>query len=384
MKLSKLYSNIPDIFAPIEFNKDSNVVVGEIRLPETRQKDTHNLGKTTLGRLIDFCFLADREAKFFLFKHFDLFKAFTFFLEIELIDHSFVTVRRSVSEASRIALHSHRARYQDFTMLPQSSWDHNDVPLDRARELLDGILDWRDVEHWSYRKGLGYLLRSQDDYGDVFRLRKFANAHADWKPYLAHILGFDAKLVEKHYSLSDELDKKQEHVAAMRSELGASEVDASKIDGMLLLKQRELGGKQRLLDAFDFRTQDKSYTKQLVDDVDREIASLNARRYSLSQNRKKIVLSLEEDEIHFDPDEAAEIFREASVIFAGQIKRDFEQLIAFNRAVTDERRGYLEEEREQIDAELKEIAGNLNALGKRHSEMLSFLTGTDSFQKLRG
>ena len=63
MKLSKLYSNKPDLFEPVEFIQGLNVVMAEIRLPENRKKDTHNLGKTTLGRLLDFGFLARRKAR---------------------------------------------------------------------------------------------------------------------------------------------------------------------------------------------------------------------------------------------------------------------------------------------------------------------------------
>ncbi len=67
----------------IEFSRELNVVLAEIRLPENRDRDTHNLGKTTLGRLIDFGFLAGRDANFFLFRHLDRFLDFVFYLEIE-------------------------------------------------------------------------------------------------------------------------------------------------------------------------------------------------------------------------------------------------------------------------------------------------------------
>jgi uncharacterized protein YydD (DUF2326 family) len=49
MKPSKLYSNRPGAFAPVEFEPELNVVLAEIRLPENRNRDTHNLGKTTLA-----------------------------------------------------------------------------------------------------------------------------------------------------------------------------------------------------------------------------------------------------------------------------------------------------------------------------------------------
>lgn len=383
MKLSRLYSNKPDLFEPVEFVQGLNVVMAEIRLPENRNKDTHNLGKTTLGRLLDFGFLAKRDPKFFLFKHVELFQDFIFFLEIELEDASFVTIRRGVEEATKISFKRHEAGHQDLSGLPLVEWDHQDMPFERARDLLDGLLDWRALKPWAFRKGLGYLLRSQDDFRDVFHLRKFAAAHSDWKPFLAHVLGFDSQFVEQHYEKEEQLAQRQSTAQTIKNELGGSIEDISKIEGILLLKQKEAEKKQKLLDAFDFRAQDKDSTKQLVDDIDERIASLNAERYSLNQSKKKIVASLEEDQILFNPDEAQRLFEEVGVLFKGQIKKDFQQLIAFNRAITDERRGYLQEERAEVEAELKRINAELNALGKKRSDMLSFLSGTDIFGKYK-
>lgn len=383
MKPSKLYSNRPTVFAPVEFEPELNVVLAEIRLPENRDRDTHNLGKTTLGRLLDFGFLAGRDPGFFLFKHLDRFEEFIFFFEIELSDSTYVTVRRSVAEASKIAFKKHAARHQDFSTLSDLEWDHVDVPFERARELLDSLLDWRALKPWSYRKGLGYFLRSQEDFRDVFHLRKFANSHADWKPFLAHILGFNADLITQHYTKENELKEKEQKASTIRQELGGEIEDAGKIDGLLLLKRQELDKKQQLLDAFDFRSEDRVETKHLVEQVDVRIAALNQRRYSLNSNKKKIIISLEEDQILFDPDDASQLFREAGVLFEGQIKRDFQQLIAFNKAITDERRSYLLEERSEIEAELKTINTELNSLGKRRSELLAFLSSTDSFAKYK-
>ena len=306
-----------------------------------------------------------------------------FFLEIELADGSYVTVRRSVEEASKISFKKHEARWQNFTSLSPSEWDHLDMPFDRAREMLDSILDWSALKPWSYRKGLGYQLRSQDDYGDVFHLQKFAASHSDWKPYLAHILGFNADLVISHYEKEEKLKEQLTTEQTVKNELGGSVEDISKIEGLLLLKQREAEIKQRLLDAFDFRTPDKENTKKLVDEIDERIAALNSKRYSLNQSIKKIITSLEEDQILFNPDEAQRLFDEAGVLFQGQIKKDFEQLIAFNRAITDERRGYLMEERNEIDAELTFINAELDNLGKQRSNTLAYLSSTDIFTKYK-
>lgn len=383
MRLSRLYCNRPELFEPIRFVPDLNVVLAEIRVPENRKRDTHNLGKSTLGGLLDFGFLASRDPKFFLFKHLDLFATFVFFLEIELLDGTFVTVRRSVAEASKIAFKIHDKPITDLLAVPDHKWDHFNVPFDRARALLDSLLNWNALKPWQYRKGLGYFLRSQEDYQDVFQLRRFAGGHADWKPLLAQLLGFEADLLVRHYAKESELEKLESKAATIRQELGGEVDDASKIDGILLLKRQDVDKKQQLLDAFDFRSEDKEQTKLIVEQVDERIAQLNQRRYSLSQNRKKITLSLEEERILFDPEEAALLFREAGVLFDGQIKRDFDQLLQFNAAITNERRGYLEEDLAETEAELKTLGAELNTLGRRRSETLAYLSSTDSFEKYK-
>jgi uncharacterized protein YydD (DUF2326 family) len=383
MTISRLYSNNPLIFAPIDFEDGLNVVLAEIRLPENRKKDTHNLGKTTLARLLDYAFLAGKEPRFFLFKHLELFKDLFFFLELQLAEASFLTVRRGVEEATKISFKKHADRHRDFSALPPADWDHWELPFDRAKELLDGLLDWRAVKPWGYRNGLGYLLRSQDDYRDVFQLKKFAAGHAYWKPFLAHTLGFQADLLNSHYEKEEEKKAKEHTATIINQELGGSIEDISKVEGLLLLKKQDAEKRQKLLDAFDFRAHDKTLTKDLVDEIDEQIAALNNRRYSLSQSRRKIVASLQEEQILFNPDEAAQLYGEAGVLFQGQIKRDFDQLISFNKAITEERSVYLLEERAEIDVNLKQINSELNQLGKQRSDALSFLGSTDIFNKYK-
>ena len=383
MKLSKFYSNLPNLFDAVSFETGLNVVMAEIRLPENRNKDTHNLGKTTLARLLDFGFLAGADKNHFLIKHPELFEEFVFFLEIELHDGSYLTVRRSVRTATKISFKKHQDRQQDYASLPQSKWDHFDLPLKRAKDLLDSLLDWRALKPWPYRKEIGYLLRMQDDFRDVFQLRKFAGAHADWKPFIAHLLGFNGDVITQLYQKEIELEEKDLQVKTVNSEFGTSIGDSSKIEGILLLKQQEAEKKQKLLDEFDFRAQDKAQTKVLVDEIDEGIAELNAQRYSLSLNRKKITASLKEDQILFDPEEAQRLFEEAGVLFSGQVKKDFEQLINFNRAITEERRIYLQEELNEVENTLKSVNTELNKLGKQRAETLSFLGDTDVFSRYK-
>ena len=383
MRLSELYSNKPEKFNKALFSQNLNVILAEIRIPENRKKDTHNLGKTTFGRLLDFCFLSKRKKDFFLFKHYEIFKDFVFFLEIELDDGSYLTIRRSVKESTKIWFKKHKNKCQDFSKLPDTEWDHRDVPFERAREMLDNFLDWQGVKPWTYRQGLGYQLRTQDDYRDVFQLRKFSFADYKWKPYLAHILGFNSDLVVKLYEKDKEIKKKKEAIQIIASEIGDLYENTSRIEGILLLKQQEEIKKKNYLDSFDFRREDKKFNKILVNDIDERISELNEMRYSLTTRKKKILSLLEEEQILFNPDEAQKIFEEAGIIFNGQIKKDFHQLIEFNKSITEERRKYLFEDQSETEEQLRNINIELNRLGKERSKALSFIEEVDVFNKYK-
>lgn len=383
MKLSKLYSDQSLLFKTIEFTPGLNVVMAEIRVPENKQKDTHNLGKSTLGRLIDFCLLSKRNKNFFLFKHEDRFEDFTFFLELELLDGSFLTIRRSVKNATKISFKKHTEQFQDFSDLPDNQWDHLNVAFDNARNILDGLLNLQDLSPWTYRNFLGYLLRTQEDYRDVFQLKKFAGKHSDWKPLLAHLLGFDAETVKKHYDKEAELEAKEAKKNTLKAELGSSPTSIDQIEGILLLKEQELEEGSKFLDEFNFKKQDNEATNLLVGNLDSKISQLNNDRYRLRANKDKISNSLKDSEILFNPTEASALFKEAGALFEGQLKQDFEKLIAFNKAITKERQQYLREELAEITEAINELTKQIDNLNEERSANLKFLTDTDSITKYK-
>jgi uncharacterized protein YydD (DUF2326 family) len=100
MRLRRLYSNLDHYFTPILFNDGLNVILAEVRLPENKSKSSHNLGKSTLARVIDFCLLGSVSKDHFFKKREDLFGEFVFFLEIELLDGSFLTIEGQLQPVS--------------------------------------------------------------------------------------------------------------------------------------------------------------------------------------------------------------------------------------------------------------------------------------------
>ena len=382
MRLKQLYTNLDEKFEPVTFNRGLNFVLAEIRLPENQDKDIHNLGKSTLGDVIDFCLLKGKSKSFFLFKHPELFEDFVFYLEIQLEDDTLFTIRRSVADATKISFKKHNDS-ANLHKDPTTFWDHEDVAFDRAKNILDSTLNLSSLKPWAYRNGLGYLIRGQDDYTDIFKLAAFQGAHSLWKPFLAQTLGFEAQPIVSFYEKEKKLAEEKQKLETIQLELAGLDNNSGKVEGMLQLRRRAYEEQAALLEQFNFNQADLGSTEELVDEIDVEIAGLNKKRYSLKHNRRKISAALKKEAISFDPEKAKELFKESNVFFDGQLKKDFEQLIKFNKAITTERRKYLREELSEVETELTSTELRLEELSEKRANTLAFLSSTDVFQKYK-
>jgi len=383
VKLSHLYSNRPDEFTPVRFRPGLNAVIARIDNPKDARKLGHNLGKTLLTEVIDFTLLKG-VTKFHTFKrHSELFDPFVFFIELELPSGGYLSIRRSVEEPSKISFKRHVKQYSDFVELEELEWDHWRVSFKKAVDLLDGILAFESIKPWKYRKGLGYFLRTQKDYQDVFQLTKFGRGNdIDWKPYLARILGFDDELLSEKYQADSDLSEWKSKQSEIEAETKLKPKDFDKLRASLDAKQAEVNHKVAALDAFDFQGQEIEMIRSLADSVEAEIAANNNflynARHDLQQIEKSLGTSLE-----FDLGDVKRVFKESKITFPEQLARDYDDLVGFNRKILSERHTMLGERAEELRQEIGQLEKENEALGKRRQEILKVLGGTDSLQKYK-
>lgn len=383
MKLSHLYSNQPEIFTPIRFRGGLNAVVARIDNPKDERKLGHNLGKSLLIEVIDFTLLKGLNKQHFLKRHPELFDEFVFFLEIQLSGGGWLTIRRSVEEPSKIAFKRHEQPNANFVELEESGWDHWRESFKNAVNLLDSMLALTPIKPWTYRKGLGYFLRTQKDYQDVFQLAKFGKGKdVEWKPYLARILGFDDALLTEKYEADAELKEWKTRQTQIEAETNLKPKDFDKLRASLDAKQAEVDGKVAALDTFDFHGQEIELTRSLADSVEAEIAANNSflynARHDLQQIEKSLSASLE-----FDLGEVKRIFEESKISFPEQLEHDYDALLSFNRKILSERQSMLGERAEELRKEIEELEAENQSLGKRRQEILKILGGTDSLRKFK-
>ncbi|MDP1563529.1 MAG: DUF2326 domain-containing protein [Pirellulaceae bacterium] len=381
MIFSNLYSNQPQIFPPIRFRRGLNVIQATVYEPQDSTKDSHCLGKSLLIELLDYCLLLEARKDFFLKQHAERFADFVFFLEV-IVPSGCITIRRSVSESSKASFRRHSEPNADFADLPQEQWDHWQLPQERAVEWLDGALDLAMVKPFSFRKGHSYLLRSQSDFGDVFRLAKFRGKDRDWKPYLAHVLGLNAELLVKKYDLDAAISAKDAEHADAKKNATFSEDDVDRLKGQIEVKQDDVDSKQRRIDDFDFHEKEIELATQLVEEVEQRTTELNNEIYNLKFDIDQATAGMQ-TELHFDIAEVDAVFRDAQLYFPTQLKRDYEQLIEFNRQIMTERRLHLEERVGELRTRLAVAEQEHLTVATRRVELLSVLRQRDSLKKYK-
>lgn len=378
----RLYSNHKE-FEEISFHSGLNVILGEIRLKKDRDKDTHNLGKSTLCQILDFCLLKPRNNQSFPFKYDGLLHDYVFYLEMQLADGRYLTIRRGVASASKIWLHTTNECGIDARDLDDKDWTHSCLPFDRAKILVDGLLDYGSLQPWSYRKVLGYLFRGQLDFGDVFRPTIFRGKDKDWKPFLLHIMGFDFEIFNRRYELEAEIEQLKEREHMLVGQLPEGNDDSGELDALLAIKQREVDDLQAFLDDFRLEPHDQKAVNELVEHVDAHIGELNDRRYDLRHSIAQIEKSLNKERLLFSTREAKSLFEEAGILFEGQIEHSFDQLLAFNADITEERRSYLMDDLREAREELKQVEEELTQLDIRRAKLLDQLGTRDVVVKYK-
>lgn len=378
MKLSQLYSNFPNIFEPIIFNDGLNFVVAEIRLPGNTAEDTHNLGKSTLRDLINFCLISKKDKNFFLFEN-KQFDNFIFYLEIKLLDDSFLTIRRGVSSGTKLSFKTHKQRNQNFNNLNTEFWDHFEVGYDKSKQLLDSYLNLSEISPYPFRKIIGYLLRSQSGYSDPFDLN-FKGAHVDWKPLLAKVLGLDSDNVELSYKLEQELDD----LKSQKSKLvPVDNSSLSEIEGLIALKSQTLTHKEAELEAFDFTSIDQATSDSLVKDLGVKIQNINSNMYYTKANLEQVGQSLSESKVKFNLSETQQLFSDIGVVFNDQVVKDYSQLVEFHNDIMKERRTYLLEEKKRLENLLELLSGELKEANLLRSKNLNLLKSTNILDRYK-
>jgi uncharacterized protein YydD (DUF2326 family) len=385
MKISKIYSN-DNRFEDIVFNDGLNVVLGKILNREDLDSDSHNLGKSTLIELIDFMFLKELRKGHFLKDNFSKFKEHVFFMELKIKEADYITIKRGVDNNTKIYLKIHRNSNQNY--VEETNWDYSRLPLTsrsperNPKNILNELIEFNEILPYKYRKYITYFLRTQYDYDKVFKLSKFRGRDKSWKPALAKLLGFNGELVRKKYDIEKEINEKDKLLNEMESELKISMSDLNRLKTLMNAKKKKRDEVAEKIDNFDFYFKERDLNKELIEKIETEISELNTKEYNLKYDISQIKESIDK-QTEFNIDRVNKLFEEVNVHFPDQLKKSYDELVDFNRKITEERSNFLIENLERKQKELEEVLSRLEQVNNKRNEILSVLKEKDSFAKFK-
>ena len=249
MKISKIYSN--KNFKNIEFNNKFNAIVAFIE--SDKKEDTHNLGKTSLIRVIDFLLLSGYNKNTDKLLGNNIFIGQEFYGEFKLNNGKYLIVKRTINTATKISFKLNDFKLDGFKT--DIDWEET-LTLKKAKAKLNEYLSFNVLQNWDYRKSITYFLRSQQDYLDIFKLNKFKGKHKDWKPFVFDLLGFNGSLILDKLEVEEEIDNLKKKLQTLKLEAQIDTSEKDRLEGLLEIKKIELTEIESHIDKFNFFKED--------------------------------------------------------------------------------------------------------------------------------
>ena len=377
MKLVKIFSD--GQFKNVIFNNEYNIVLATIHDKENK-KNTHNLGKTSLLIVIDFLLLSKFSNKSPILSN-KIFENQTFYLEILLNSGEYLVIKRGLTEPSKISFRISNEPLADFKEPAQ--WDEVRMPFEAARKYLNSHLKYDVLPDWSYRKSISYFIRTQKDYDDVFQLNKFKGKHITWKPFVFDLLGFDGSLIKQKLECDEIIEAKKNEINILQHQASVNIAEKDKILGLIDIRTEEKKKVEEEIDRFNFYTKDSGVTKELIDSIDSQLQSLNAERYKLGYEIRKIESSLEQVSTVVRLDKLKELYTEVGIFFPETLSKKYDELERFTQAISSEREKYLRENLIILKREYEDIDAKIKFKEKERSNRIVMLTEADAYDKFK-
>ncbi len=386
MRLSQLYCN-DERFKNIRFNLNGeNIIYADVKTTVSDTKNAHNVGKSTLIKLLDFlmCGKIRVKSKHFFYKTDPtLFANHIFYLEILLDQGIYLTIKRTVKNSSKISFSTSSNRAIKFS--PPESWEYENMGFEKAKETFKNYISFPFFlkKEYDYRKSISYTMRNQKDYVDIYKLDKFTGGkHIDWKPFMFDLLGFSGKLLRLKYEYHEEIEQIDKQIETLEKEFRVGIDDRDELIAAIDIKRDEIESLSSKIDKFDFSKKDKQVIEYTVDEVESEISQKNAMSYTLKYEVSQIQKSVT-TKIHFDVEKTQELFSEANILFPNQLKKSFVELMEFNKKMTKERIKLLKKTLLLKEEQISVLDDELEQLNAKKAKAIQYLQETSAFKKFK-
>lgn len=194
--------------------------------------------------------------------------------------------------------------------------------------------------------------------------------------------GFNETPVHRKYELDEKIERLKQRQADKQSEVQYLEDSLPELTARIGVLRQQVDEIETALDAFSFDTQERRIVREVVDTIEKQIADSNERLYNIRYDIRQIDTALNHKD-RFDLGKVDEIFREAELQFPEQLKRGYQDLLAFNKKITNERSAALRARRKELCAEETTLHAHKQELDESREIHLRLVRSTDTFDKFK-
>lgn len=380
-------SSLPN-FKTLTFHKGLNILLADTKNASLAGNTRNSAGKTSFVQIVDFLLGASAGTDS-LFRSAELVEAeFTGVFEIQ--DRQ-VTVTRSGREHGKIFLRGEHNLPDDQVKIDKETERPYLSNSDWCRYLGHewfGLPDRKKVGDFgkknapTFRTMMKYFLRLDNDGGFNHPERNSENQQkSSYQVCLSYMFGLEWRIARELQDVRDR-EKTLEALRRAASTSTVSEVvgTVAQLRPLLALAERKARAKREEISKFEVMetycdiAEKASQLRIRLQEITRDQVSLKETLGFLQQ-------SLEAERPAYTVDVAA-MYRASGVELPDVALRKFEDVEAFQRSVTANRRIHLQSEIEQVQREIRKSEDDLQEASRQRRELLSSLDGKGAFEDL--
>lgn len=385
MFLKKLYSEPTGLFRSGKPEHSDVVVFKEGFNFIFAKKDTSNskeplngVGKSTLADLIDFCLLADFNAKNKrLYKEKERLKDYKIILEFEINNINYI-IKRTTSDNRNV----------EFGLLNQEK----ELSLKDAKTELfhtvfrsseNSIVD----EKW-YRSLMSFFLKihkkKKGEFTDPINFLTQNNKISEVNQYHFFLLGFNNNLICQNFNLQKHANDRNKAITQVKKIIEKDyKINVKEIEARLSKLRNEIKKIKTSVEAFQLAEQFKDAEKQLSQ-LTENIKFLSEENFWLYKKIKSYRESCEvKDALSESRIKAIQkLYSEVNHLLGSQIRKSLEEAVEFRKQIASSREEFLKAEIENLELSIKENETKKNTLHEEREKLFVLLKSKNAFTDL--
>ncbi len=354
-------------FKEIRFGAGLNVIVAE-RLSKDKKDTTNSLGKTSLIKIIDFCFGSNIE-KHSLFQV-EKFQEHSFTIEMTLLKDR-ISATRKLSDPGKIYLEGNIENLPIKLKLNRDTGEKY-VSLENWKTILGYALFNIPLEDkddkMSFRNLMHYYVRNDDQYGYKDALKIIPQqTMAKLNICLTFLIGLNYKLAQE-WEKTVKAEKRAKEIKKSITYLYES---TGKIETKIVNTETMIKEKQERLSNFKVAKEYHSRQKQ-ADVLTKELHIL-ARQNMVDNSKLRLYREAIEKETPPDIEELADVYKEMNLVFSNKLKKHLKEANNFHVSIIEDRGAFLDSEIHEIKSRIKQREKKITEKDNERRYLVRFL-----------